>query len=155
MLREYDYEGSMSVFENQLTKVGITTDILDITDYIGCTYSELQGTVDEYAKLFPFAMSITFNVNGEFANLEECENELYEKCKQIVYANNLKDILEMENHVPVVLNPYFKVNANIVIIKGEIARYFYKHLKALKEDESYTKIRQVFQLPVENFELEV
>jgi hypothetical protein len=154
-MSEYDYSGDMRVFENQLIKVGITTDILDITDYIGCTYSELQGTVDEYAKLFPFAMSIKFNINGEFSNMEECENELYEKCKQIVYANNLKDILEMENHVPVVLNPYFKVNANIVIIKGEIARYFYKHLKALKEDESYTKIQQVFQLPVENFELEV
>lgn len=46
MYYEYDYEGSMDYFQRQLEKKGITVEQLDITDYAGLTFKELQWVVD-------------------------------------------------------------------------------------------------------------
>lgn len=47
---EPDYEGDMSYYQDQLTKKGITKDMLNMDNYAGCTAGELQSIVDS-AKL--------------------------------------------------------------------------------------------------------
>lgn len=43
---EYDYDGEMSYYQNQLAKKGITKEMFDMDNYAGLTASELQGIVD-------------------------------------------------------------------------------------------------------------
>lgn len=43
---ELDYEGDMSYFQKQLTRKGITKEMLDMSKYVGLTASELQSIVD-------------------------------------------------------------------------------------------------------------
>lgn len=42
----YDYNGDMSYYQDQLTKKGITKDMMDMDDYAGLTPRELQSIVD-------------------------------------------------------------------------------------------------------------
>lgn len=41
-----DYVGDMEYYQNQLSKKGITKDMLNMDDYAGLTARELQGIVD-------------------------------------------------------------------------------------------------------------
>ncbi|MCX4327819.1 MAG: hypothetical protein OSJ45_11070 [Lachnospiraceae bacterium] len=43
---EYDYDGDMSYYQNQLAMKGITKEMFDMDNYVGLTASELQGIVD-------------------------------------------------------------------------------------------------------------
>ena len=43
---DYDYDGCMSYYQNQLAKKGITKDMLDLDNFAGLTASELQSIVD-------------------------------------------------------------------------------------------------------------
>lgn len=43
---EYDYDGDMSYYQNQLAHKGITKEMFDMDNYVGLTASELQGIVD-------------------------------------------------------------------------------------------------------------
>ena len=45
-ITEYDYDGDMSYYQNQLAKKGITKEMFDMDNYAGLTASELQGIVD-------------------------------------------------------------------------------------------------------------
>ena len=42
-----DYQGSMKYFQDQLSKVGITKEQIDMDNYAGLTFGELQGIVDD------------------------------------------------------------------------------------------------------------
>lgn len=42
----YDYDGDMEYFQKQLLKKGITKEMLDMTNYTGLTFAELQSLVD-------------------------------------------------------------------------------------------------------------
>lgn len=42
----YDYDGDMDYFQDQLTAKGITKDMLNMTNYIGLTFRQLQAIVD-------------------------------------------------------------------------------------------------------------
>ncbi len=46
MAYEYDYSGDMSYYQNQLTKKGITKEMLDMDNFAGLTARELQSIVD-------------------------------------------------------------------------------------------------------------
>ncbi len=41
-----DYTGDMEYYQNQLTKKGITKEMLDMDNYAGLTARELQSIVD-------------------------------------------------------------------------------------------------------------
>lgn len=43
---ELDYEGDMSYYQDQLSRKGITKEMLDMNRYIGLTASGLQSIVD-------------------------------------------------------------------------------------------------------------
>lgn len=43
---EYDYDGDMSYFQNQLAAKGITKEMLDMDNFSGLTATELQSIVD-------------------------------------------------------------------------------------------------------------
>ena len=43
---EYDYDGDMSYYQNQLAMKVITKEMFDMDNYVGLTASELQGIVD-------------------------------------------------------------------------------------------------------------
>lgn len=45
-MNEYDYDGDMKYFQDQLLKKGITKEMFDITNYAGLTYRELQNLVN-------------------------------------------------------------------------------------------------------------
>ncbi len=45
-ITEYDYDGDMSYYQNQLARKGITKEMFDMDNYAGLTTSELQGIVD-------------------------------------------------------------------------------------------------------------
>ncbi len=45
-ITEYDYNGDMSYYQNQLARKGITKEMFDMDNYAGLTASELQGIVD-------------------------------------------------------------------------------------------------------------
>lgn len=45
-MNDYDYQGDMDFFQDQLSAVGITVEQFDITNYCGCTARELQGIVN-------------------------------------------------------------------------------------------------------------
>ncbi len=45
-ITEYDYDGEMSYYQNQLARKGITKEMFDMDNYVGLTASELQGIVD-------------------------------------------------------------------------------------------------------------
>lgn len=45
-----DYDGDIDYYQKQLEAKGITKDMLDMTNFVGCTARELQGIVDS-AKL--------------------------------------------------------------------------------------------------------
>lgn len=42
----YDYTGDMKYYQDQLSKKGITKEMLDMDNYAGLTARELQGIVD-------------------------------------------------------------------------------------------------------------
>lgn len=44
-MREYDWDGDMSYFQDQLAVVGIEKDALNMDNYAGCTFQQLQGIV--------------------------------------------------------------------------------------------------------------
>ena len=41
-----DYQGDMEYFQRQLTRAGISKEMFDMDNYVGCTARELQGVVD-------------------------------------------------------------------------------------------------------------
>lgn len=41
-----DYDGNMSYYQSQLSRKGITKEMLDMEDFIGLTPRELQSIVD-------------------------------------------------------------------------------------------------------------
>lgn len=43
---EYDYDGDMKFYQDQLLKKGITKEMLDMDDFVGLTARELQSIVD-------------------------------------------------------------------------------------------------------------
>lgn len=43
---EYDYDGDMQYFQDQLLKKGITKEMLDMDNFEGLTFRELQQIVD-------------------------------------------------------------------------------------------------------------
>lgn len=43
---EYDYDGDMKYYQDQLAKKGITKDMLNMDNYAGLTAMELQSIVD-------------------------------------------------------------------------------------------------------------
>ena len=43
---EYDYDGDMKYYQNQLAKKGITKDMFNMDNYAGLTARELQSIVD-------------------------------------------------------------------------------------------------------------
>lgn len=45
-MNEYDYDGDMSYYQNQLAQKGITKEMLNMDDYAGLTARELQSIVD-------------------------------------------------------------------------------------------------------------
>ncbi len=45
-ITEYDYNGDMSYYQDQLARKGITKEMLDMDNYAGLTASELQGIVN-------------------------------------------------------------------------------------------------------------
>lgn len=44
--QEYDYDGDMQYFQDQLLKKGITKEMLDMDNFEGLTFRELQQIVD-------------------------------------------------------------------------------------------------------------
>lgn len=42
----YDYQGSMSYYQDQLTRAGITQEELNMYNYVGLTARELQSIVN-------------------------------------------------------------------------------------------------------------
>lgn len=46
MYQERDYEGDMDFFVNQLEKAGVTKEEFDVTNWVGCTKTELQALTD-------------------------------------------------------------------------------------------------------------
>lgn len=52
-MADYDYDGNMSYFQDQLSRAGITVDQIDMTNYAGLTKRELQGLVDIIIKRIP------------------------------------------------------------------------------------------------------
>ncbi len=52
-ITEYDYNGDMSYYQNQLARKGITKEMLDMDNYAGLTTSELQGIVDSIMAVPP------------------------------------------------------------------------------------------------------
>lgn len=42
----YDYDGDMKYFQDQLAKKGVTKEMLDMSNYAGLTFDELQSLVD-------------------------------------------------------------------------------------------------------------
>lgn len=45
-MREQDYDGDMSYYQEQLAKKGITKEMFNMDKYAGLTARELQGIVD-------------------------------------------------------------------------------------------------------------
>lgn len=45
-MREYDYDGEMSFYQDQLSRAGITREQLDMDNYVGLTARQLQGIVN-------------------------------------------------------------------------------------------------------------
>lgn len=45
-MREYDYEGDMRYYQNQLSAKGITKEMLNMDNFAGLTPKELQNIVD-------------------------------------------------------------------------------------------------------------
>jgi len=45
-MREYDYDGDMKYYQDQLAKKGITKEMLNMDNYVGLTARELQSIVD-------------------------------------------------------------------------------------------------------------
>ena len=45
-MREQDYDGGMSYYQEQLTKKGITKEMFNMDKYAGLTARELQNIVD-------------------------------------------------------------------------------------------------------------
>lgn len=45
-MREYDYNGDMRFYQDQLARKGITKEMLDMEDFVGLTARELQNIVD-------------------------------------------------------------------------------------------------------------
>lgn len=45
-MREPDYDGDMSYYQNQLERKGITKEMLNMDKYVGLTARELQSIVD-------------------------------------------------------------------------------------------------------------
>lgn len=45
-MAELDYQGDMDYFQNQLARKGITKEMLNMDNYVGLTFSELQSIVD-------------------------------------------------------------------------------------------------------------
>lgn len=43
---DYDFDGDMSYYQNQLAAKGITKQMLDMDNFAGLTASELQSIVD-------------------------------------------------------------------------------------------------------------
>ena len=43
---EYDYDGDMKYYQDQLAKKGITKEMLNMDNYVGLTARELQSIVD-------------------------------------------------------------------------------------------------------------
>lgn len=43
---EYDFDGNMEYYQNQLLRKGITKDMLDMDNFVGLTARELQSIVD-------------------------------------------------------------------------------------------------------------
>lgn len=52
-MADYDYDGDMSYFQDQLSRAGITVEQIDMTNYAGLTKRELQGLVDIIIKSIP------------------------------------------------------------------------------------------------------
>lgn len=46
MAIEYDYDGDMKFYQDQLLKKGITKEMLNMDNYAGLTTRELQSIVD-------------------------------------------------------------------------------------------------------------
>lgn len=47
---EYDYDGDMEYYQNQLLKKGITKEMLNMDNFAGLTARELQSIVDSARK---------------------------------------------------------------------------------------------------------
>lgn len=45
-MREYDYDGDMKYYQDQLARKGITKEMLNMDNYAGLTARELQSIVD-------------------------------------------------------------------------------------------------------------
>lgn len=45
-MREYDYDGDMKYYQDQLARKGITKEMLNMDNYVGLTARELQSIVD-------------------------------------------------------------------------------------------------------------
>lgn len=45
-MREYDYDGDMKYYQDQLAAKGITKEMFNMDNYAGLTDRELQGIVD-------------------------------------------------------------------------------------------------------------
>lgn len=45
-MSEYDYDGDMKYYQDQLAKKGITKKMLNMDNYVGLTARELQSIVD-------------------------------------------------------------------------------------------------------------
>lgn len=43
---QYDFDGDMSYYQEQLAEKGITKEMLDMDNYVGLTPRELQSIVD-------------------------------------------------------------------------------------------------------------
>ncbi len=43
---EYDYDGDMKYYQDQLARKGITKEMLNMDNYVGLTARELQSIVD-------------------------------------------------------------------------------------------------------------
>lgn len=50
-MNEYDFDGDMSYFQEQLERAGITKEQFNMDDYAGLTFYELQGIVDSILKI--------------------------------------------------------------------------------------------------------
>ena len=45
-MSDYDYDGDMKFYQDQLSKKGITKEMLDMDNYAGLTARQLQSIVD-------------------------------------------------------------------------------------------------------------
>lgn len=50
-MADYDYDGDMSYFQDQLSRAGITVEKFDINNYAGLTKDELQELVNNIIRL--------------------------------------------------------------------------------------------------------